>query len=538
MRTTIYSTFFVLSVQVFLFTSVNSAVFQSPHTDDAKYWRKYAEDHLQKVLKRQGIKSVDRVKNVIYFVGDGMSVATIAAGRIYKGQLCKNSGEETDLVFESFPHLGMAKTYNIDRQVPDSAGTATALFTGVKAAYTTIGLNPASEKSTHHERLHSIMDWAQAAKKRTGEICHATPAGTYAYSPNRNYECDSKVPEKLKRTFKDISRQLVENSPGKNLNVIFGGGRDFMGATIEERTGVLHFNGSAEISCNRTDGINLPQQWLKNRENATYVTNTGELADVDYENIDQVMGLFANNHMSYNAIRNKESDGEPSLTEMTKAAIRILDNKRNENGFVLMVEGGKIDQAHHQNLAKMALEEFVEFERAIQEAINMSTDDTLIVVTSDHAHSMIFNGYGVRGNDILEFGNKVNETPYETLVYATGPGYYSHHTNQTNQTWIPVESMSGRNEPKYAHLSAIPMSDAVHSGEDVAVFATGKGSNLIQGIFEQNYIAFCISYAACIGPVAHKNPQCSKNYRSNSNQTKSNLLVFMFFQTILIFRMI
>ena len=113
------------------------------------------------------------------------------------------------------------------------------------------------------------------------------------------------------------------------------------------------------------------------------------------------MGLFANNHMSYNAIRNKESDGEPSLTEMTKAAIRILDNNRNDNGFVLMVEGGKIDQAHHQNLAKMALEEFVEFEKAIQEAINMSTDDTLIVVTSDHAHSMIFNGYGVRGNDIL-----------------------------------------------------------------------------------------------------------------------------------------
>ena len=172
MRTTIYSTFFVLSVQVFLFTNVNSAVFQSPHTDDAKYWRKYAEEHLQKVLKSQGIKSVDRVKNVIYFVGDGMSVATIAAGRIYKGQLCKNAGEETELVFESFPHLGMAKTYNIDRQVPDSAGTATALFTGVKAGYGTIGLNPASEKSTHHERLHSIMDWAQAAKKRTGVYYH------------------------------------------------------------------------------------------------------------------------------------------------------------------------------------------------------------------------------------------------------------------------------------------------------------------------------------------------------------------------------
>ena len=111
----------------------------------------------------------------------------------------------------------------------------------------------------------------------------------------------------------------------------------------------------------------------------------------------------------------------------------------------------------------------------------------------------------------LEFGNKANGTPYETLVYATGPGYWSHQSNQTNETFIPVETMLGRNEPKYAHLSAIPMSDAVHSGEDVAVFATGKGSNLIQGIFEQNYIAYCISYAACIGPVAHKNPSCTEN---------------------------
>ena len=96
--------------------------------------------------------------------------------------------------------------------------------------------------------------------------------------------------------------------------------------------------------------------------------------------------------------------------------------------------------------------------------------------------------------------------------------------------------MLGRNEPKYAHLSALPMSDAVHSGEDVAVFATGKGSNLIQGVFEQNYIAYCISYAACIGPVAHKNPKCSKNYQNDSNQIKLNFLVFMFLQTVLVFR--
>jgi alkaline phosphatase len=86
-----------------------------------------------------------------------------------------------------------------------------------------------------------------------------------------------------------------------------------------------------------------------------------------------------------------------------------------------MVEGGKIDQAHHQNHARLALEEFVEFEKAVKKAVEMtSSQDTLIIVTSDHAHSMVYNGYGKRGNDILGYGNKQNSTPYETLVYATG----------------------------------------------------------------------------------------------------------------------
>ena len=134
----------LIILNVFLFTSVNCSVFRSPNADDVIYWRKYAEKQLEKILKSQRITSVDRVKNVIYFVGDGMSVSTILAARIYKGQLRRNAGEETDLVFESFPHLGMAKTYTIDYQIADYTGTATALFTGVKAPSKSIGLNAKS----------------------------------------------------------------------------------------------------------------------------------------------------------------------------------------------------------------------------------------------------------------------------------------------------------------------------------------------------------------------------------------------------------
>lgn len=93
--------------------AVDGKVWRSPNNDDQLYWREYSEKHLQKILKSQGIKGVDVARNVILFVGDGMSLATIAAGRVLKGQRTMGrSGEETEMCFESFEHLGLAKTYN------------------------------------------------------------------------------------------------------------------------------------------------------------------------------------------------------------------------------------------------------------------------------------------------------------------------------------------------------------------------------------------------------------------------------------------
>lgn len=146
----------------------------------------------------------------------------------------------------------------------------------------------------------------------------------------------------MKSYYKDIARQLVEEEPGRKMNVIFGGGRDFLGASIEQKTKV-QFKGAAEISCNRTDKKNLVEKYLNqfdNETNVKYVTNTGQLIGLDSD-VDHVLGLFANNHMSYESIRDKGSEGEPSLTEMTKAAINILNNKKNTDGWLLMVEGGK-----------------------------------------------------------------------------------------------------------------------------------------------------------------------------------------------------
>lgn len=111
------------------------------------------------------------------------------------------------------------------------------------------------------------------------------------------------------------------------------------------------------------------------------------------------LGTFAGRHMPYELLRDKSPAGSPSLPEMTKNALKVL--KKSPKGFVLMVESGLIDKAHHDNYARMALEESSQLEEAVRIALNETGPDTLIIVTADHSHSFTFNGYPARGNDIL-----------------------------------------------------------------------------------------------------------------------------------------
>lgn len=86
---------------------------------------------------------------------------------------------------------------------------------------------------------------------------------------------------------------------------------------------------------------------------------------------------------------------EPTLSQMTDAAIDILST--NENGFFLFVEGGLIDSAHHDTHARLALDETSELSKAVEVARSrLNSDDTLIVVTADHSHTMTYSGYPVR----------------------------------------------------------------------------------------------------------------------------------------------
>ncbi|XP_055594225.1 alkaline phosphatase 4-like [Uranotaenia lowii] len=511
----------------------DAAVFKSPNSDDALFWRKNAESHLKKVLHygENSKTGAGVARNVIIFVGDGMGVASLSTGRIYKGQLANNSGEEEVLAFDSFPYTGFSKTYNTDRQVPDSAGTATAMFTGVKTNYGSIGVDSSSvETNTPEASVSNLMEWAQSAGKRTGivtttRVTHATPAASYAHIFHRDWECDTLVPPHLKTNTKDITRQLVENEPGNKLHVILGGGRDTFGARIPEQLkNKIVFNGSMEKTCIRQDGRDMVKEWLnsKNGTKVEYVWNTAQLNNVEVDEVDYLLGLFADTHMSYEKVRDKGEGGEPSLAEMTEKALRVLKRK-NSNGYVLLVEGGRIDHGHHQNNPKLALMEVVELDRAVEKALGMvDLEDTLVIVTADHSHAMTFNGYPDRGNDILGFGNRPGKTPYETITYANGPGYFTHKSNSSEEaskdfgTWIPITSMN-RTDITYQHMAALPLKDETHGGEDVAVFAAGPGASLVRGTFEQNYIAYVMSYAGCMGPAKGFNVQCGPGGRVPSS---------------------
>lgn len=384
--------------------------------------------------------------------------------------------------------------------------------------------------------VSSIMTWAQTEGKRTGlvtttRVTHATPAALYAHTPNRNWECNTE-----EGRCADIARQLIENEPGNRMNVILAGGESTMGLGTDRYRPDPRLNGSAENVCSRTDDRRLVDEWMtiaahEPDRTRVFVRNLTELMAIDAATTGHLLGLFATNHLTYEGLRDA-ADDQPSLAQMTRSALQVLQSS-NSNGFVLMIEGGRIDQAHHQNMARLALEELIAMDKAIGVAIEMtSRTDTLLLVTADHSHSMTMNGYPERGNDILGMANKKMVEPYETISYANGPGFWRHRAEDTSAadrirsnggTWLKLDERTDRQIPTYQHQAMLPMADETHGGEDVPVYALGPGARLVRGSFEQNYIAYVMSYAGCVGPVKHLNPRCTTDDDDNIVKSSINI---------------
>ncbi|KAF9790163.1 hypothetical protein SFRURICE_020901 [Spodoptera frugiperda] len=330
----------------------------------ANYWAQEAQAAINARLAHK--ESVKKARNVVMFLGDGMS------------------------------------TYCVNAQVPDSACTATAYLCGVKTNNGVIGLNAEVARGdcegVHRRRPTRRVHRGVGAGRRprrivtTTRVTHASPAGVYAKIANRTWEYDLSValtgsdPERCP----DIAYQLVHNHPGNKFKVILGGGRrNFVPDNVlddEQRYG------------RRTDNRHLINEWNKDKEDRgvshKYVWNREQLMSLKDDLPEYILGLFHRSHLPYHMQSNSARD--PTLTEMTEIAIQSLS--RNEKGFFLFVEGGRIDHAHHDNFAELSrakstLEISGPGQYAATPTETDSRDDSPLMAHSrNHAHVMAYNG--------------------------------------------------------------------------------------------------------------------------------------------------
>ena len=433
-----------------------------------------------------------KARNVILFIGDGMSVTTLTAARIFEGQKMGLDGESFVAQMDRLPNTALVKTYSHDGQVPDSAPTATALVSGVKTLNGVLGVGPQAVedncKATEPYKVQSLFELAEDKGYATGivstaTITHATPASTYAHVAQRDWEVDANMPAAAKAEgCIDIARQMVEWPHGNGLDVMLGGGRQhFMPNTAADPE-------YPDKKGKRADGKDLIATWQAANPNGAYVWNTQGFAAVDAKKASKLLGLFEQSHMQFDADRTATGSKEPSLAEMTTKAIAMLS--KNRKGYVLMVEAGKIDHGHHAGNAYRALQDTVALNDALKAAMDqVDLRDTLIIVTSDHSHTFTMAGYPERGNPIL--GTVVDQRGKATLAFD-GKGYTTlGYINGPGAVSAPVRPDPLKEDTQalnYRQQALIPTGSETHSGEDVVARAAGPKAYLVKGTIEQNTI--------------------------------------------------
>ncbi len=498
----------------------NVPLYPAPDNESPEYWYSSGQAELQRMLALQ--PNTNRARNIILFVGDGMGVTTVTAARIHDGQQRGQSGEENFLSFEQFPAVAMAKTYNTNQQTADSAGTMTAMMSGIKTRAGFIGIDQHALRGDCESSLDShvptFLQQAASAGWATGivtttRITHATPAATFAHVPERDWEADSDMPaEALAAGCRDIASQLIDFDYGKGINVALGGGLQYFlpTATNDPLTGQPGM---------REDGRDLINEWQARYDNSAFVWNREQLANLDTGNTQHVLGLFNRSHMNYSPDRADDSATEPGLPQMTETAIRILQNL--DQGYFLMIEGGRIDHGHHAGNAYRALEDAREFSVAVQTALDLTnSEDTLIIVTADHSHTLTLTGYPTRGNPILGtvVGNNPqgepasaprlarDNLPYTTLGYRDGRGFaehvggdlrYRHPPEPGRQDLRAVDTT----HPDFHQEALVPLDLESHAGEDVAIYAKGPWAHLFSSTHEQHYIYHVMRHAAGLEPA-------------------------------------
>ncbi|GAB3005700.1 alkaline phosphatase [Cyclobacterium sediminis] len=327
--------------------------------------RFYQTTNLSEIYKptfeKDGIRGP--VDNVILLIGDGNGLAQISAAMY---------GNGNDLTLTQLKNIGLLKTQSKDDFTTDSAAAGTALATGNKVKNRSVGALPNGSPATNLPEIlknHGFVTGIVTTDNLTG----ATPAAFYAH-----------------RTERDLTREIASDLAKSPLNLFIGGGKnDFKKFEADET-------------------INL--------KNAGFELS-GSLDDLAKSKSEKV-GFFA----AQNELPKVMNGRAGYLSTATKASLQFLASKNKP--FFLMVEGAFIDSGGHINDSQTVIEEGIDFDQAIEEALKFADQNgrTLVIITADHETGGVTLPQGnIKDHKVeLEFTSE-DHTAIMVPIFAYGP---------------------------------------------------------------------------------------------------------------------
>lgn len=470
-------------------------------------------------------------RNIILFVADGGSQAVYTATRLVsRGMVAGVYGE--NLSFENFDEIGFLHTGGLDSIITDSANSISTYNTGHKTVLNANGVYPDSSYDVLDDpRVEKFAYLASRLQSKsigivtTANWADATPNGVAGYGRDRS--------ETALNAY--VTQPLDE---GLLPAVILGGGaRNMQPSTAE--------------GSRRTDERDVFADYEAN--GYQIVTTATELAAAaaGEQLPERLMGIFHPNNMDVWLDRNVYTDNvaalpdQPGLEQMTMAALNVLN--QNENGFYALVEAASVDKQLHPMDYDRALADAIEFDRTIAATIEWvaaNAPDTLIIVTSDHAHS-----YDVYGTvDVEAFNAAVSDIDRRGAIniYADAgfPTYEDADGDSFPDNWAPsvvlaqgkvdnplfTEDFQVSATPRVPALNASvaggaltvtvdnPEDDptglslggnlpdgansSVHTLQSVPVFAQGPGAECLGRVMENTEVFFCMAAAFGLNPAA------------------------------------
>jgi alkaline phosphatase len=446
-----------------------------------------------------------RVKNVILFIGDGMTIANRTAARVLSKGIVQGKYQGR-LAFDDMPSTAMIGTSGSDSLITDSANSMSAYTTGHKTAVNAMGVYVSrADDNLSHPKVETITELVKRNTKMAvgivsdAELQDATPGAMVAHTRRR---ADKQY----------IADQLLASK----AEVILGGGS-------------AYFYPQSTKGSKRKDEKNLLESF-KVDGYQTVFTKQELLAAAQDKNTKKLFGVFHPDNMdgSLDRLFLKKNTvaqypNQPDLTEMTQSALDVLS--RNPNGFFLMVEAALIDKFNHPLDWERAAFDTIMLSNAVQVAKDFAKThpDTLIIVTPDHTHSGSISGvvhddkpgplrekvgiYAEAGYpnypkaDVQGYPNQIDVSKRLAFFYGNYPDHYETLHPKLDGTFVPaVKGEDGKfiANPKYRQLQEdaihvggnLPSHQdvGVHTADDAVLNAMGPGSEKFKGFMDNTEV--------------------------------------------------